>query len=112
MPNLCVVHHKDFNPANNAKSNLLAVCWGCHRRLHAILPDWRYLTDPQIAVIVRDGLRIMGKDNIDPQITRLKERIKSKNQKIKKLKNELDDTWRRVYVEKERRLGTTPKVID
>lgn len=32
--NALAVHHKDMNPANNNKSNLLTVCKLCHAKLH------------------------------------------------------------------------------
>ena len=28
------VHHQDYNPANNARSNLIALCSGCHLKKH------------------------------------------------------------------------------
>lgn len=28
------VHHQDYNPANNDRSNLIALCSGCHLQKH------------------------------------------------------------------------------
>lgn len=89
MPCLCVVHHVDCNPSNNAKVNLLPVCWSCHRRLHAFWPNWRYLTNEEIARVVRTGMKIIGIDNIDAEKARLKERVKNRDKTIKILRKQL-----------------------
>ena len=33
------IHHKDRNPQNNSRSNLIAICAGCHRKMTARTPN-------------------------------------------------------------------------
>ncbi len=33
-------HHKDGNPTNNEKSNVMVVCQPCHVKIHCLIGNW------------------------------------------------------------------------